>query len=183
MSRLNLICHPATPCPVALDISVVLNTTKFEGEPQVQLDFEATGDVHRLRIPPTVAHPAQADGLWQHTCFEVFVASALGPRYQEFNFSPSGQWAHYQFASERLRDGQSRKQCPPRIAVSQSLASLKLCACLAVLKEDGVVPCGLSAVIELDDGSLSYWALHHPKANPDFHDRQGWTLPWPNGIA
>jgi hypothetical protein len=31
----------------------------------------------------------------------------------------------------------------------------------------------LTAVIEAEDGSRSYWALHHPKACPDFHHRAG----------
>ncbi len=45
---------------------------------------------------------------------------------------------------------------------------------------DGVI--GLSAVIETADGQLSYWALAHPRAQPDFHHRAGWTahLPAPD---
>ena len=35
---------------------------------------------------------------------------------------------------------------------------------------------GLSAVIEDTAGSLSYWALHHPRSKPDFHHRGGFIL-------
>jgi len=35
---------------------------------------------------------------------------------------------------------------------------------------------GLTAVIEANDGSRSYWALHHPEASPDFHHRAGFIL-------
>lgn len=35
---------------------------------------------------------------------------------------------------------------------------------------------GLSAVLEGADGSLSYWALHHPSARPDFHNEGGFQL-------
>lgn len=35
---------------------------------------------------------------------------------------------------------------------------------------------GLSAVLEAADGSLSYWALHHPSARPDFHNEGGFLL-------
>ena len=39
---------------------------------------------------------------------------------------------------------------------------------------------GLTAVIETADGQLSYWALQHPAARPDFHHRGGWqALPEP----
>lgn len=183
MRRLHLICHPATPCPIALGISVSMSAAEKNGQPRLRFDFEAIGDVHRLRIPATLAKPAQADRLWQRTCFEAFVAGVAGPEYQEFNFSPSGQWAHYRFASERVRDEQNHVQHAPHLAVAQSPASFQLSAHLAAPYEDDPVLCGLSAVIELDDGSLSYWALHHPKAKPDFHDRKGWTLRWPHGAA
>ena len=35
---------------------------------------------------------------------------------------------------------------------------------------------GLSAVVEDADGGLSYWALRHPSAQPDFHLREGFVL-------
>jgi hypothetical protein len=35
---------------------------------------------------------------------------------------------------------------------------------------------GLSAVIEANDGSRSYWALLHPESRPDFHHRAGFIL-------
>ena len=35
---------------------------------------------------------------------------------------------------------------------------------------------GLAAIIEETNGSLSYWALAHPSALPDFHHRLGFAL-------
>ena len=35
---------------------------------------------------------------------------------------------------------------------------------------------GLTAVVEAADGSLSYWALHHPAARADFHNGGGFAL-------
>jgi hypothetical protein len=35
---------------------------------------------------------------------------------------------------------------------------------------------GLSAVIEDDNGSLSYWALKHPSGKPDFHHPDAFAL-------
>jgi hypothetical protein len=43
-------------------------------------------------------------------------------------------------------------------------------------KEGSPLRLGLAAVIETTDGALSYWALAHPAARPDFHRREGWTL-------
>jgi hypothetical protein len=38
---------------------------------------------------------------------------------------------------------------------------------------------GITAVIEHSDGRLSYWALHHPAADADFHHRGGFTIQVP----
>ncbi|MND06273.1 hypothetical protein D3C83_275510 [compost metagenome] len=35
---------------------------------------------------------------------------------------------------------------------------------------------GLAAVIEAADGALSYWALRHAPAKPDFHHRDAFAL-------
>ena len=35
---------------------------------------------------------------------------------------------------------------------------------------------GLTAVLEDRAGQLTYWALHHPAAEADFHHRGGFTL-------
>ena len=40
--------------------------------PSLALDYRIFGDIGALRFPPTVA-AAQADGLWQTTCFEAFI--------------------------------------------------------------------------------------------------------------
>jgi len=34
----------------------------------------------------------------------------------------------------------------------------------------------LAAVIEAEDGALSYWALRHPPGRPDFHHADGFAL-------
>jgi hypothetical protein len=39
-----------------------------------------------------------------------------------------------------------------------------------------VLRVGLSAVIEANDGTLSYWALKHPAAKPDFHHPDSFVL-------
>ena len=37
----------------------------------------------------------------------------------------------------------------------------------------------LSAVIETTDGAMSYWALAHPSAKPDFHHPDSFVLDLP----
>jgi hypothetical protein len=111
--------------------------------------FILDADFARLRIPRRRA-PRFANGLWRHTCFEVFVARKGARAYREYNFSPSGEWAAYEFSSYRKRGAAKIVGGPLRI--------------------------GLCAVIEEKDGTLSYWALRHPRRKPDFHDRRGFAL-------
>jgi hypothetical protein len=115
----------------------------------IAVTFILDADLERLRIPPR-RKPRFADGLWRHTCFEVFVAQKGARAYREYNFSPSGEWAAYAFSSYRQRGA-------ARIA-------------------DGPLKIGLCAVIEEKGGTLSYWALRHPPGKPDFHHRRGFAL-------
>ncbi|MDR0274459.1 MAG: hypothetical protein LBI48_03790, partial [Burkholderiaceae bacterium] len=67
----------------------------------------------------------------------------------------------------------------PRIACRRDAQMLTLEALLplsALPTFSGPLRLGLAAVIETADGALSYWALSHPAARPDFHQRAGWTL-------
>lgn len=132
-----------------------------------------------LRLPAVVPAPGPADGLWRHTCLEAFVGAADTGDYREFNFSPSGQWAAYAFRAPRERAGAGHVQPAPRMRWTRSKAALRL---EAWLPWDALPPraarahaLGLCAVIEDRSGRLSYWALAHPSARPDFHDRGGWT--------
>src|SRR3979490_1310679 len=53
-------------------------------------------------VPGPGAGPPPA-GLWQHTCFEAFLAAPGVAGYYEFNFTPTLDWAAYQFTD--YRDG------------------------------------------------------------------------------
>ena len=69
-------------------------------------------------------------------------------------------------------------------AVAATTATVVTAAAIAAADPPGAVPpagvprirLGLSAVLEAADGSLSYWALHHPSARPDFHNEGGFLL-------
>ncbi len=176
--RAQLRCHPATPAGVVLSLSVEL---RAHGE-SLRLRYTLSGDIAALRIP-TPAAPTPKDGLWQHTCFEAFVADSGGPDYREFNFSPSSQWAAYRFSAERVRDvdTEARERAlpmpPPMIETTAHALTLTARVPMTALpRSPAVLSIGLCAVIEERDGRLSYWALHHPGERPDFHHRDGRTL-------
>src|SRR5690606_18579702 len=62
--------------------------------------FRVIGEIGRLVIP-SAAPAVRTDGLWRTTCLELFAGSG-GPAYREFNLSPSGAWAAYQFDDYRM---------------------------------------------------------------------------------
>jgi len=60
----------------------------------------------RVIVPP-FAGKGRTDGLWQETCFELFIMQDSADEgepaahYVELNLSPSEQWAAYDFATYR----------------------------------------------------------------------------------
>jgi hypothetical protein len=161
--------HPASPCAALRGIEATVTRGRDGG---LQLAYRLDGDFARLRLPPPRA-PRVAEKLWQHTCCELFVGDAAGPGYHEFNFSPSGEWAAYRFT--RYREGLPFLCPDPKIRLQRSPGRLELQAQVAI-QLPARPRIGLSAVIEEDNGTLSYWALRHAPGKPDFHHRDAFVL-------
>ncbi len=170
----SLLCHPANRCAAVHGVAASACLT---ADGTVVLSYDVRGEPDGIRIPTPLPSGA-ADGLWQHTCCEAFVAAVDGPEYHEFNLSPSGQWAAYRFAAYRERDAAFVPLAAPRIAVARRADGFRLTARIApeLLPPANAFHIGLSAVIEAAEGSKSYWALAHAAAQPDFHLRQSFTL-------
>lgn len=165
--------HPATPCPTIAAIDVTL---AFAADGALQLRYSLTGQLGELAIPAPCL-PAFADGLWQHTCLEAFIGAADGPAYREFNFSPSGEWAVYDFGTYRARNTAYQHAAAPDIVLRQSPDALRLEAHVpANLLPPDPWQIGLTAVIESRAGEISYWALAHPDQKPDFHRHEAFCL-------
>lgn len=119
-------------------------------------------------VVPEVAEPVRTDGLWSTTCFEAFIKDAGQDAYQEWNFAPSGQWAAYDFATYRAGMAESEVVAPPYVRLEDNFTWWALGATIAV-PADRDWQLGLSAVLEEQDGTKSYWALAHGPGKPDFH--------------
>lgn len=148
----------------------------------LELHYHLSGDCHAVVLPSRQAAPAPADGLWQHTCMEAFIADGQGASYHEFNFSPAGDWAVYAFAAPRQRSGNPGPDLIPAITTQASASALQVRVATplpAVVQGQAEPALGLSAVVAHHDGTHSYWALAHPCDHPDFHARASWlaTLP------
>lgn len=184
MSKGELTCHPSSPARPALDVAASAHTL---GRARAVFRYRVAGDVRGIRIPRSGA-ARRTDGLWRHTCFEAFLRPAGDERYLELNFSPSTAWAAYAFAGYRCRLEPPPALEPPTIRCRAGESTFELEATVrlggwvgrqgelgssAAIDLDSAV--GLATVIEDVDGCLSYWALAHPRATPDFHAAEGWT--------
>ncbi len=152
----------------------------------IALTYSLDGQIGGLTLPAK-STPSRVDGLWQHTCFETFVAVEGAPEYREFNFAPSGEWAAYAF--QRYRDGGPlARASDPQITIRTSANRLELDALirresLPAVPVNARLLLGLSAVIEENDGVMSYWALKHRPGLPDFHDASAFELEWAPNVA
>ena len=168
---LELVPHPDFPSVAVSAIRVTAE--RLDGE--LNIWFWLTGDLDQVSWPDLSPDPVRADGLWQHTCFEAFVRVEGRLAYNEFNYSPSGQWAAYAF--DGYREGMRDLEDPAgRLVVG---AGYRGGNGDGYGWEFGVVDLfgsdvdwwlGLSAIIEAVDGSKSYWALAHAPGKPDFHN-------------
>ncbi|HPZ46075.1 MAG TPA: DOMON-like domain-containing protein [Novosphingobium sp.] len=169
----RLIPHPAfAPAKVQ---KIAVRWGRVRGQ-EMMLRFRLDG-CEALVLPPR-AEGGRADGLWQATCAELFLALPDG-RYREFNFSPSGQWAAYDFHGYRTGMTAYEPSRAPRIETDQGLSVSTLTVFLPESEFAGVQFASLSAVIEEQGKRLSYWAERHGGEKPDFHNPACFTLAVP----
>jgi hypothetical protein len=174
---MQLTPHPSTPLPPGWSLAVEPSALPDA----IALLWRLRADVAALRVPG-LRDPAPRDGLWRHTCFELFAADPVGNGYREFNFSPSSEWAAYSFTDYRQGMAPLALPLPPRIELQLAPDALQLRVTLP-RAAFGLAPgeptlrrrCALSAVIETADGTLSYLALAHPAGRADFHHAAGFT--------
>ena len=187
----SLTAHPAAQSSVVHGIRTDVSRAR---DGVLVARYALEGDIDRLRVPLPVT-PRMGDRLWQHTCFEIFIARKGLPPYHELNFSPSGAWAAYAFEAYRtpchpptgtspgLREnaGATAESAPlanasldPQVSVRRGAGQLELEALirldrLSPMYSRAALTLAVSAVIEDEEGVLSYWALAHPPGKPDFH--------------
>jgi hypothetical protein len=173
----ELVAHSSSPSDAIRRLAAWFETERL---PDVlEIRFRMEGDISRVRLPAAEL-ARRRDGLWQHTCFEVFLRPDGSDSYHEFNFAPSGDWAAYRFAGRRL-DRTAPEMPEPRIECRRlpdgcSLSARIAIAALPELAQAASIGAGLAAVIEATDGARSYWALAHGGEKPDFHDPATFTL-------
>ena len=171
--------NPFTADPTSAVRQISVRVTRPEPG-RLVLEYDLQGDLARVRIPAAGAGPSEgrSDGLWRHTCMEVFVSPALPGPYLEFNLAPGGQWAAYRFSGYREAMAPLTAIRPPRIETQTESGALLLSADITLPAElaGAGLQLGIAAVVENAQGQLGYWALRHAGARPDFHHPDGFEL-------
>ena len=176
----SLVGHATNSVGAVRGIDVGVRKGQEPGE--LVFQYLLRGEMSRVRVPAAQQFPARADGLWKHTCFEAFIVDPQLAGYHEVNFSPSRQWAAYRFSGYREGMSPDDVTSPPMIDVRCFDDRLELDATLRLAcLHQGVrtLKLALTAVVEDDSGTLSYWAMRHAPGKPDFHHPNGFVLELP----
>jgi hypothetical protein len=180
----GLQCHPTTFSEEVRAVHVRV----FRTSAGLELNFQLEGNISRISLLPQ-GNAQNVVQLWRHTCFEVFVQVEGHAAYHEFNFAPSREWQVYAFRGYRDRAPLANQFRAPIVTTITTSERLELDIRLLLndlspIHSRSTLRIGLCSVIELQDGSLSYWALKHLASKPDFHHSDAFALvleaPQPN---
>lgn len=173
--HVTLAGHPANPPRFHQRVDATIGRSSDGG---LIIGYRILGLNLDLHVPTPHA-PAPAEALWKTTCAELFIGPSGRPTYREFNFSPSGQWAAYDFLDYRERKPGEVACRAPTIACHRAEDLLQLDVTVpreALPKPEGdSLRAALAVVLEAEGGHTGYWALAHAAGKPDFH-RAGFML-------
>lgn len=135
-----------------------------------EAEFRLEGGVDRI-VVPNAGPSVRTDDLWKTTCFEIFWQPIEGRAYREFNLSPSGRWAAYDF------DGFREGMCDSPVetmAIGSSHAAANgqgEFVLKASIVADLPTPAqiALNAIVENADGGIQFWALAFGPGKAEFH--------------
>jgi hypothetical protein len=160
--------YPGLPFPAGVTVT---GSVRRAGS-KLHLDWLLEGPDGAVRLPMGAQQPTRRRDLWEETCFEFFLLSPERPGYWEFNLSPAGHWAVYHFKDYRsgMTDELAFDTLPFSVETQPGRCIVSLAVDLAVL---GIAAApwhlGISTVVADASPGLTFWALTHPGAEPDFH--------------
>lgn len=144
----------------------------------LRLKFELSDPNRQLgvfsRFSLTGSQIPREDGLWNDTCFEMFLKPIGGKTYYEFNFSLKPAWNQYVFQDYR-------KPQPPIPSDEFRLRQMQwdgrmLQIDLYSLKPIPTFEASLTAVLKETKGNKHYLALSHKGTKADFHLSESFIL-------
>ena len=177
MKDQNFSLWPFQPADSLPHLKITGNIARRSNEFAIR--YAIHGQLAELVIPKPTDIPARRNGLWEETCFELFLAVKHSPRYWEFNLSPAGHWNVYRFAAYRQGMQEEKAFVSLPFSVQREPDAMRLGLEIDLAR---IIPAGksleiaVSAVIKLMGEGMHYWALVHPCARPDFHHRESFIV-------
>lgn len=145
---------------------------------QLMLYYNLLDTLSSVHIPD-LNLPDRKHDLWKTTCFEFFLGVPDASQYWEFNVSPSGDWNVYRFEQYRTGMQEETALASRLFRVERKSNELSLIAGFdisSIVQPNQPLDVGITAVIQLVDRSLSYWAIEHCGIEADFHLRDSFAL-------
>jgi len=167
--------HSFAPPPTSLALT---GSVRRDGD-RLSLHYRLEDPEDLVLVPPATAAPRRCDELWTSTCFEFFLAEPGAVPYLEANLSPSGDWNLYRLSGYRegLAPEPAISALPFAVERQGGGLALRVDLDLGALPLAGrPLELAVTAVVELREGEILYWALAHPGAEADFHRREGFLL-------
>jgi hypothetical protein len=177
MSRRSFSLQPFSPFGPPLTIKIAGHIIRRPR--QLAIHYDLRGDLAGLMIPAPAALPARRAGLWEETCCEFFLGVKDSAEYWEFNLSPAGHWNVYRFTGYRQGMIEETALTSLPISVQRGSDTLRLALEVDVgriVPADQPLIVGITAVVKLAGGGLTYWALTHPGPRADFHRRDSFLV-------
>ena len=177
MKEFELVPFESCELGEAIDVRAGIG---WEGDGSILVvRFWVIGPIDRLKIPPISDAPQRLTGLWETTCFECFLGALGQEQYWEINLSPNGDWNVFQLDGYRepLRQEQAIETLPfwverdgDRMTLEMRLDIQKLGLCRDAIE------LSVTSVLQETTGDISYWAVAHIGAEPDFHLRKSFVI-------
>ncbi len=153
---------------------------EIEARPEgLRLVYRLHGNLDAL-VWPVHSNGSRRDELWKRTCFEIFLKDGDQSIYDEWNFSPSTDWAHYDFSDYRQKLSSNARIMHLRRPLDWQKTAEMMTLTVEIpwpvhfLSTDFYYY-SLTAVLEHRGGELSYWAMHHAGDRPDFHNARSFV--------
>jgi hypothetical protein len=166
----SILLQPFTQAPMRVRAKLLINRGLIE----VRFQLDDPQNVVKKPSPEDSPSLERKNGLWQSTCFEVFISSPKAEDYYEINLSPWRGWNAYAFQSYRSPQ-------PPKATEDLKILNLhwqnsELSASLELSSKNESWECALTTVVETRQSEKIYFASHHAGENPDFHLRKSFRL-------
>ncbi|PSB03797.1 DOMON-like domain-containing protein [Merismopedia glauca] len=177
MNEVNFILKPF---PSSAPLPEIQITGKVQRKSNIfSICYQVSGNIAQIYVPAPKTVISRQRELWETTCLEFFLGIKNSPRYWEFNLSPSGDWNIYRFTDYRqgMEEEKAIASLPFQVNQESHLFQLDLELDLAPMMElDTELDLGITAVIQSQQGEISYWGLTHCGTQPDFHLRDSFVV-------